>query len=153
MTTVEEYKNELRRLHEEIKNNPFRRGVEENIRYGEAYYEKVYKFAETFYHLLRDIRDGYITADSEYDKMIGKIDTMMFIHDFYAASNRSENAAIKGDASIIHQEEEYLELCISTVHTYLDIGMLMKYPYKYGREQKINWAKWDTEKEDYIVKL
>jgi hypothetical protein len=148
--TVNEHKEQLRKLHDEIKANPFRKNYEANIQYGEAYFEKIYEFAETFYHLTEDIQRGRIEVESEYDKMLTKVaDAAIFVHDFYAAVNRSENAIIARHIDMVHEEEEMVEACISTVHCYLDTGMIMKYPFK--TRSGIKWAKWNEEKRDYAV--
>lgn len=155
--TIEEHKEKLKELHESIKNNPFRRGYVENARYGEGYYDIVYKFAETFYHLIKDIQKNETEITEPEDKKLAKVSVALFIHDFYAAVNRSHNAIYsynhgKEDRiSILHEEEELIELCISCIHGYLDTGLFNRYPFRY--HGGVKWIEWNDDKNDYIIDL
>lgn len=149
--TVEEYKEKLKELHEKIKENPFRRNYEVNAKYGKGYYDLVYKFAETFYHLTKDIQKNRIEKDvSENDRKLEKVaDTCLFIHDFYGAVNRSENAILSNKIEILHEEEELIELDISCVHCYIESGFFNRFPFRY--KGSIVWAEWNDEKDDYVI--
>lgn len=156
--TIQEYKNQLNQLHEQIKNNPFRRGYETNYKYGKGYYTTVYKFAWTFYHLIKDIRNNELADVNEFDKRLAKIDVMDFIHDFYGACNASKAAIMyysdnineEWDAlKIIYEYEELLELDISCIHKYLETGLFNQYPFRH--KNKIVWSEWDNENENFIT--
>lgn len=58
--TINDYKTQLHRLHNEIKDNPFRINHEINAKYGQKYFETVYEFAKTFYHLTKAIQKDRI---------------------------------------------------------------------------------------------
>lgn len=89
--------------------------------------------------------------------MLAKVaEGCLFIHDFYACVNRSENAIIsyndygKTDRlNIVHEEEELVELCISCVHCYIDTGLFYRFPFKY--KDSIKWAEWNAEQNDYVI--
>jgi len=156
--TLTEYKTKLNELHDLIKENPFRRGYEANVNYGKGYYKLVYDLADTFYHLIKDIRTNTIEVSNEFDERLGIIDTLLFIHDFYASCNNSANAFYLWEQTgeqkwldVIHGREEHLEACISCVHTYLETGLVLRYPFRYRKQTC--WAEWNDEKNDYIVNL
>lgn len=158
--TIESYKQKLKMMHMAIKANLYR---EDHIRYshyGEGYYEAVYKFAETFYHLTKDVQKNTIQGKlNDEDKKLAMIaKNCCFIHDFYAACNRSENAIISyrtygksKSIDIIHKEELMLELAISCVHTYIETGMINKYPFKYHGE--VLFMKWDENRQEYVTNI
>lgn len=160
--TLKEYKDKLNTLHARIKKNPFRSGYEANMRYGKEYFDTVYKFAETFYHLVKDIKSNNLEDITAEDKKLSKMTNVhLFIHDFYGSINRSSNALFafktsndylrkKNPLDILHGEEEYIELCISCIHGYLDIGLFNRYPIKC--KNSIIWKEWNDEKQDYITK-
>lgn len=156
--TIQEYKNKLNELHEQIKNNPFRRGYETNYKYGKGYYTTVYEFAWTFYHLIKDIKNNKLADINEFDKRLAKIDVMDFIHDFYGACNVSKAAIICYSKNIIeefealkiiYQYEELLELDISCIHKYLETGLFNQYPFRH--KNKIVWSEWDNDHENFIT--
>lgn len=158
INTIKVYKDKLGILHDQIKNNPYRIDHVQYSRYGENYYETVYKFAETFYHLTKDVQKGLIQGDltDEEKKLAIVAKPCLFIHDFYAACNRSENAIISYEKygkqeslDIINEEEMMLELSINCVHTFIDTGLINKYPFRY--HGRVLFAKWDDEKQDYII--
>lgn len=154
--TINDYKKQLSELHEKIKNNPFRQDYELYSRYGKGYFDTVYKFAEMFYHLIKDIRDNILQDISDEDKKLAQVAKgCLFTHDFFAAINRSNNALYsyingKNDRiNIIHKEEELIELCITCIHCYIDTGILNRFPFRY--KGFITWAEWDDEKNDYVI--
>lgn len=155
--TKNEYKEKLIKLHTNIKENPFRKNYIANIIYGKGYFATVYTFAETFYHLTKDVQKNILTDIDEEDKKLAKVaDACLFIHDFYGAINRSENALASYKATdniekldILHEEEELIELCISCIHCYLETGFFYRYPFK--RKGKITFVDWNTEKQDYCL--
>lgn len=53
--TVKEYKEQLKTLHDSIKENPFRRNYKINAKYDKGYFETVYKLAQTFSNLAHSI--------------------------------------------------------------------------------------------------
>lgn len=157
-STVEAYKQKLAMMHKAIKENLYRQDHIRFSRYGEGYYEAVYKFAETFYHLTKDVQKGVIQGElnDEEKKLAIVAKPCLFIHDFYAACNRSENAIISYEKygkqeslNIVHEEELMLELSINCVHTFIETGLINKYPFRY--HGRVLFAKWDDEKQDYII--
>lgn len=156
MNTINEYKNQLIQLHCSIKNHIFRENYELNAKYGKDYYDIVYKFAETFYHLTKAIKLNQLENISDEDKKLAQVAKgCLFSHDFYAAINRSNNALysyINGKLDridIIHEEEQLIELCISCIHCYIDTGLFNRFPFKY--RGSIKWAEWNDEKQDYVI--
>ena len=152
--TVEAYKKELNTLHDAIKDNPFRRDYEVYAKYGPGYFKTVYKFAETFYHLIKSIQRNELPDVTESDKKLAKVITLDFIHDFYAACNLSSTAIsmhlYNGEQKYmdrILKKEEYLELCISFIHGYLETGEFLRYPTL--RKEEIVWAEWNPEQGKY----
>ena len=154
--TVSEYKVKLQELHDLIKENPFRKGYEANFRFGKGYFELVYQLAETFYHLIKDVRDKQLPDISLEDKKLAKVDTLDFIHDFYSVCNVSQSCVRRCNdedpefIEILHKQEELIELDISCIHTYLQVGTFDKYPSK--SKDGILWSEWneDTESYEYV---
>jgi hypothetical protein len=157
--TVKEYKEKLQHLHDVIKNNPFRKDYETHIKYGKGYYDVLYSFAETFYHLTDDIRKDRLKDVSENDRPLTNVaNDCLFIHDFYGSINRSLNAILSHEGSndpkiidILHNEEELIELYLSCIHCYLDTGYFNRYPFKY--RGAIKWAEWNYDRKEYIIDI
>ena len=153
-SSVTEYKEKLQELHDRIKENPFRKGYEPYIEFGPGYFKTVYEFAETFYHLIKDIRDNLLPDVKELDKKLGKVDCLDFIHDFYSVCNIS-GAAVrhyqKDDdpefMEILHRQEELVEADISCIHTYLETGVFDRYPSK--SRNGILWSEWNEDTQSY----
>ena len=155
--TVSKYKAKLRELHDLIKENPFRKGYEPYIDFGPGYFEIVYEFAETFYHLIKDIRENLFSNINELDNKLAKVDCLDFIHDFYSACTISKAAVRRYQKDnnpdfiqMIHKQEELLEWDISCIHTYLETGVFDRYPSK--SKDGILWSEWneDTESYEYV---
>lgn len=152
--TLSEYKSKLNELHDAIKENPFRRDYEVNMKYGKGYFDTVYKFAETFYQFIKAMQRNEFEDATEADKRLAKVVVLDFIHDFYAACNICRSCAkhyleteSQDFLDIIHEREELLELCISCIHGYLDTGMLDRYPF--STRDGIGWAEWNDETNGY----
>lgn len=150
--TIEQYKEQLSQLHNSIKTNIFRKDYDLYIKYGTGYFDTMYKFAELFYHLTKDIQRNIINNISVEDSKLSKVaDDCLFIHDFYGSINRCSNAIISNSIDIIHKEEQFIELCITCIHTYIDTGLFNRYPFKY--RGKLTWVEWDNNRNEYVIKL
>jgi len=123
------------------------------MKYGTGYFKLVYEFAETFYHLIKDIRENKLPDIEKTDEKLANVDVLDFIHDFYGACNISEASvrnyefAPEKSISLIHKQEELLELDISCIHTYLETGRFDKYPFR--TRNGIQWSEWVEETQQY----
>lgn len=154
---VEKYKEQLRELHDRIMQNSFRRDEESNSKYGKGYFDTVYRLAQTFDCLIKDIQKGWLDDVIDEDEKLAKAtEECQFIHNFYGCVNRSSSAIIcfndlgKYEAlEALHEESELVELCIYCIHCYIDTGCFNRYPLiSHG---SIKLASWNNERNQYEI--
>ena len=118
----------LSKLHDTIKNHPYR--MEFESQYLPSYRKLLYKFSEQFFECIKNSQQGRIAKNLPYN----------FEHDFNSAIFSFPN-----EWAIIH-----VELCISCIHRFIDTNRLEEYYTYYNgcnkfksfsRKRKFVWEK------------